>query len=95
MTEYIDIDERVLVTDMRGREIETTVRHILETNSAAYKTADVQPVRHGRWVSVPHKRERICSWCEQDEPYKFADENANVFDFCPHCGTLMDGGDSI
>lgn len=29
MAEYIDIDGRVVVTDMRGRERETTVRHIL------------------------------------------------------------------
>lgn len=48
------------------------------------------PVRHGKWISVPNKKARICSTCESDEPYKFADEDANVFDYCPHCGTKMD-----
>ncbi len=50
----------------------------------------IDPVRHGKWISVPHKKTRICSVCECDEPYKFADEDANVFDYCPHCGTKMD-----
>ena len=56
--------------------------------------ADVAPVVYGRWASVPGKRERICSRCQCDEPYKFADENAKVFEYCPHCGAKMDGGGS-
>lgn len=56
--------------------------------------ADVAPVVHGRWVSVAGKRDRICSRCLRDEPYKNADDDAEVFEFCPHCGAKMDGGDS-
>ena len=56
--------------------------------------ADVAPVRHGRWVSVAGKRDRICSRCLRNEPYKNADDDAEVFEFCPHCGAKMDGGDS-
>ena len=51
--------------------------------------ADVAPVRHGRWISVPHKLARVCSVCNRDEPYKFAD--ADVYDYCPHCGAKMGG----
>lgn len=54
--------------------------------------ADVAPVVHGRWVSVAGKRDRICSRCLRNEPYKNADDNAEVFEFCPHCGAKMDGG---
>ena len=54
-------------------------------------TIDVAPVRHGRWISVPHKLARICSVCNRDEPYKFADINADVYDYCPNCGAKMDG----
>lgn len=54
-------------------------------------TIDVALVRHGRWVSVPHKLARICSVCNCDEPYKFADINADVYDYCPNCGAKMDG----
>lgn len=56
--------------------------------------ADVAPVVHGRWISVAGKRDRICSRCLHNEPYKNADDNADVFEFCPHCGAKMDGGDS-
>lgn len=56
--------------------------------------ADVAPVVHGRWVSVAGKRDRICSRCLHNEPYKNADDDAEVFEFCPHCGAKMDGGDS-
>lgn len=56
------------------------------------KATDVAPVRHGRWVSVPHKLARVCSVCNRDEPYKFADIDADVYDYCPSCGAKMDGG---
>lgn len=56
--------------------------------------ADVAPVVRGRWVSVAGKRDRICSRCLRNEPYKNADDDAEVFEFCPHCGAKMDGGDT-
>ena len=52
---------------------------------------DVVKVVHAYWKSVGYKSARICSRCEKDEPYKFADEDADVFDYCPHCGARMDG----
>lgn len=55
-------------------------------------TIDVAPMQHGRWVSVPHKLARVCSVCNRDEPYKFADIDADVYDYCPSCGAKMDGG---
>lgn len=54
-------------------------------------TIDVALVRHGQWVSIPHKLARICSVCNRDEPYKFADIDADVYDYCPNCGAKMDG----
>ena len=41
MAEYIDIDAQVVVTDTRGCEHETTVRHIFEMNKGVYTAADV------------------------------------------------------
>lgn len=61
---------------------------------AEIPAADVAPVVHARWVSVAGKRDRICSRCLHNEPYKNADDDAEVFEFCPHCGAKMDGGDS-
>ena len=53
--------------------------------------ADVQAVRHGKWKSVGGKLSRFCSICGHDEPYKFADNNAHIYNYCPHCGAKMDG----
>ena len=53
-------------------------------------TIDVASMQHGRWISVPHKLARICSVCNRDEPYKFADIDADVYDYCPNCGAKMD-----
>ena len=57
-----------------------------------FPVADVAPVVHGRWISAPHKLARVCSVCNRDEPYKFADIDADVYDYCPSCGAKMDGG---
>ena len=62
------------------------------TKVCSAPAADVAPVVHGRWVSVAGKRDRICSRCLRNEPYKNADDDAEVFEFCPHCGAKMDGG---
>lgn len=50
---------------------------------------DMIPVVHGRWVSYPHQIDRECSICGHTEPYKFADKDAEIFNFCPHCGADM------
>ena len=64
---------------------------VIRQNIMDIPAADVAPVRHGRWISVPHKLARVCSVCNRDEPYKFADIDADVYDYCPNCGAKMDG----
>lgn len=65
---------------------------IIQRDLLTMSAVDVAPVVHGRWVSVPGKRARICSRCLRDEPYKNADDNTEVFEFCPYCGARMEGG---
>ena len=52
--------------------------------------ADVEPVKHGRWVK--EKSDVLIHWhCSVCEKCYFLEEpNA---DYCPHCGAKMDGGD--
>lgn len=55
------------------------------------KTADVQPVRHGRWespVSVGNGI-KFCSVC-RNEAYWDTDYGQQLFDYCPYCGAQMD-----
>ena len=59
----------------------------------ALPSADVQPVRHGRWInhrindekSLLHGaiKDTTCSECGKSTPYKT--------DYCMHCGARMDG----
>ena len=87
MTEYI---ERKALRDTLYDADAITMSGVKILNQ--FPSADVAPVRHGRWVSVPHKLSRVCSVCNRDEPYKFADIDADVYDYCPSCGAKMDGG---
>ena len=84
MADYID--KQAFIDYMMGTSRYFTVKFDIES----FPTADVTPVVHGRWISVPHKLARICSVCNRDEPYKFADIDADVYDYCPHCGAKMD-----
>ena len=89
MAEYIERDKllkfKADVYDEDG--------HVLYAVPTGYIVAmpydDVAPVVHGHWVSVPHKLARVCSVCNRDEPYKFADIDADVYDYCPNCGARM------
>lgn len=101
MDEYIKRAVAVTVCDKQYREClrksdfcGDTVAWNICADIKAIPAADVAPVVHGQWVSVAGKRDRICSQCLRNEPYKNADDDAGVFEFCPHCGTKMDGGDS-
>lgn len=54
--------------------------------------ADVQPVKHGRWIEVTPKHSR-CSVCDTTcliAVYPIS-KGAN---FCPNCGARMDGGEN-
>lgn len=58
----------------------------------AIKALDQEPQqRTGRWVSQPHQKDRECSICGHCEPYKFADKEAEIFNYCPYCGCIMKG----
>lgn len=56
-------------------------------------SADVQPVRHGRWIrKIEHDDELkrkyfVCSECGQTRMLNF-------HNYCPNCGAKMDGGDT-
>ena len=64
--------------------------HIIAACSIAISALQEREERHGRWVSVQHKLARVCSVCNRDEPYKFADVDADVYNYCPNCGAKMD-----
>lgn len=51
-------------------------------------TADVAPVRHGRWVNT-HSDSEFVQCCLCKYPVYAA---WNVTNYCPNCDAIMDGG---
>ena len=47
-------------------------------------SADVAPVRHGRWIECNYGLTFACSECKYPTEY-------NLTDYCPNCGAKMDG----
>lgn len=96
MDEYVKKEEVVLALLDKGQRStryklgESWELNLFEIREAIdnMKSADVEPVRHGRWVHdmVGYVK---CSLCNDLE------ENgcAIFYNFCPNCGAKMDGGE--
>ena len=51
-------------------------------------TADVQPVKKGKWLHLNSDSFIFCSECKH-EAYWDTDYGQQLFDFCPYCGARM------
>ena len=54
--------------------------------------SDVVEVQHGEWVQIGYDKamDRItCSCCK--EYWNINDNDTHTFNYCPNCGTKMDG----
>ena len=66
------------------RGLDRAQRAILDAPSA-----DVAPVRHGKWeivVGSNGKEYMVCTCC------RVSQDLTGVFTYCPNCGAKMDGG---
>lgn len=82
--DFATSDDRVKTT-LIGMDFSDGADYIVR-ETAAKHSADVAPVRHGKWM--PFHAEfagdiQYCSVCE----IGFADRTS----YCPHCGAVMDG----
>ena len=64
---------------------------VIRQNIMDIPAADVAPVRHGRWETNSDRPDSlICSVCKCGfDVWKHDPHN-----FCPNCGSKMDGGDN-
>lgn len=92
MAEYIDRDKALKEFDAwvestgalsKGTSYYAEARGCIE----CVPVADVEPVRHGRWLINPDGYYPYCSECKQ-EPARCIMTN-----YCPNCGAKMDEGD--
>lgn len=65
--------------------------------SGIYPSADVQPVRHGRWARLEERRGSYlfyCSECGGRAYYVHGIRKGDPvcgYHYCPNCGAKMDG----
>lgn len=90
MHRYIDADELLELYDIDLDGLETDKQwtiplEVVKQNIKDMPTADVEPVRHGRWVADltnPYGIRYVCSVCGVVKQWKS--------NYCPNCGTKMD-----
>ena len=83
MAEYIE-REKVL---SKAAPVEGCFSDMISAYDVAmFPAADVTPVRHGRWIAS-HDEFCACSICKYPVYVGW-----NQTNYCPNCGTKMDGG---
>lgn len=83
MTDYIKREDAIEEFEHRESYSATYIRGFLKH----LPSADVAPVRHGRWLD-----------CEWESGFKFvccseckrSDMDSRFYNYCPHCGAKMD-----
>lgn len=96
MSRYIDADAAIDLIrqysffDGNGESV--VPEEILLSEIKRQPTADVAPVRHGKWI-FEGLIGFVCSECKEgyrDQPTLMGKP---MFDYCPICGAKMDGGE--
>ena len=100
MSRYIDVEnleyQSHIVSYQDGNTTDyETEYYLTEADIEAIPSADVVPVRHGKWeITDAYPHNVYCSECHK----KFAQTHWEVWEdgslprnYCPNCGAKMDG----
>lgn len=100
MPRYVDLDNPQIIKE--GRDKFGNVLYAIPPDT---QTADVRPVRRGRWLTHPDMSFRewdVCSVCGtgcKRREYGMNEDGTEwvteySYHFCPNCGADMKGGDA-
>ena len=100
MAEYIEREATIELLRSLGsrdyRREKGTIQEAIKMVSFPEYTpsADVAPVRHGRWIDKGEYA--VCTECggRSGTQYDGVEPIPLMTQFCPNCGAKMDGGDS-
>ena len=94
MAEYIDRQAAIQEFDLCNARNPIWSPLRIRTLLSRIPTADVEPVRHGRWIEYPAAHYYKCSECRYTVPYRKAAlmSGKRQYNYCPSCGAKMDGG---
>lgn len=92
MTEYIERDKllyefREIMPDIGVNELADELYNVALNLPAA----DVEEVKHGKWIEYPRAHYFKCSECKETVPYKKAVliRGKRKYKYCPNCGAKM------
>ena len=95
MIEYIE--REVAIESIMSEPQDAHYPHWYSVKIKSIPTADVAPVRHGKWITTsgevfPGSSQFLCYSHKHEEcGFQYIDMGENEYDFCPHCGAKMDG----
>ena len=84
MAEYIEREATIAWFMPYAHAGESIDADVVISDIKGMKSADVAPVRHGRWLCVDTDTEQffLCNRCKKKEYWES--------DYCPSCGCRMD-----
>ena len=97
MDEYIKREEAIKIAESYRPQhgssfcMNRGIADYIAEDISMIPSADVAPVRHGRWIKVGYacgETEWQCSACKETEWRT----SASRLKYCPFCGAKMDGG---
>ena len=98
MAEYIN-RERARFEAKRYFKNMDEIQEDLDMLFCMLPAENVAPVRHGRWIAYVNEygeKRHYCSECKKDAHRHYSEYRNDViellFDYCPNCGAIMDGG---
>ena len=100
MAEYIEKPDMQYILHIKSdkkvekRLIDYCLESVVDVFEDTGLTADVQPVKRGRWITWDDSGFTKCSCCNSE--YYISDlqtvgDSEGFVNFCPNCGARMDG----
>lgn len=89
MSKYAEVNEVVKILTNNQTYSATVLQAIIDR----IPTADVEPVRHGKWIMDKKWGTAICSECkfEIEDDYFWRTGDFRPWEGCPICRAKMDG----
>lgn len=90
MTDYIKRDIERIIANAQECDIDALIWEEQKERLKAVKSADVAPVRHGRWITDWNDGLHMCSICGETIYVESSEELSARYKYCNRCGAKMD-----